>query len=311
MLRADVLERVQAEAQADTAARRGGPARQEEEPVSNARRATRRALIILRCLRAFILRDLSLTLSYRMDFLMRMLQIVIIVTALFFIARVFRGQVSETYKQWRDPFAAWITGFALMSYFSCGFSSLANAVRTEQMQGTLENILVTPIRVPTMVLSSTAWEFIQATFFAVFYLFLGWFFFGVRYQGNVFLAGMFLVTTAVVLHCIGILSASFTMVFKRGDPFGAILATGAFLFSGVLYPTQEMDGLSRGISCALPTTYGIDGIRRVLIEGQGWLQVRGPFAALTLFLIGLLPFSLVVFGGALRRAKRDGSLIQY
>lgn len=276
------------------------------------RRATRYGLTLWRRVRAFVARDFSQTLSYRMDFFMRMLQVVIIVTALFFISYVFSGSVSGNYKQWENPFAAWIMGFAMMSYFSCGFSSLSNAIRTEQMQGTLENVLMTPIKVPTMIVASSAWEFIQATFFALFYLFLGWFFFGVRFQGNLFLAFLFLILTALVLHCVGILSASFTLVFKRGDPFGAILATGSFLFSGVLFPTQAMDNsVVTGISCALPTTYGVDGIRRVLIEGQTWGQVKGPFMVLSIFLVGLLPFSLMIFDGALRRAKRDGSLIQY
>jgi ABC-2 type transport system permease protein len=276
------------------------------------RRAARYGITLGRRLRAFVARDFSQALSYRMDFLMRMLQVVIIVTALFFISYVFNGRAIAGYKQWENPFAAWIMGFAMMSYFSCGFSSLSNAIRTEQMQGTLENVLMTPIKVPTMIVASSAWEFIQATFFALFYLFLGWFFFGVRFQGNLFLAFMFLILTALVLHCVGILSASFTLVFKRGDPFGAILATGSFLFSGVLFPTQAMDsGVVTGISCVLPTTYGVDGIRRVLIEGQTWGQVKGPFMMLSIFLIGLLPFSLMIFDGALRRAKRDGSLIQY
>jgi ABC-2 type transport system permease protein len=276
------------------------------------RRAARYGLILWRRVRAFIARDFSQTLSYRMDFLMRMLQVVIIVTALFFISYVFSGRVSGNYKQWENPFSAWIMGFAMMSYFSCGFSSLANAIRTEQMQGTLENVLMTPIKVPTMIVASSAWEFIQATFFALFYLFLGWGFFGVRFQGNLFLGLTFLILTALVLHCVGILSASFTLVFKRGDPFGAMLATGSFLFSGVLFPTQALDsGVFTGISCVLPTTYGVDGIRRVLIEGQTWGQVRTPFIMLLIFLAGLLPFSLVLFDGALRRAKREGSLVQY
>jgi ABC-2 type transport system permease protein len=280
--------------------------------VGHLRRAARYGLILWRRVRAFVARDFSQTLSYRMDFLMRMLQVVIIVTALFFISYVFSGRVSGNYKQWENPFAAWIMGFAMMSYFSCGFSSLSNAIRTEQMQGTLENVLMTPIKVPTMIVASSAWEFIQATFFALFYLFLGWFFFGLRFQGNLFLAFLFLILTALVLHCVGILSASFTLVFKRGDPFGAILATGSFLFSGVLFPTQALDsGVLNGISCALPMTYGVDGIRRVLIEGQTWRQVSTPFFMLLIFLAGLLPFSLVIFDGALRRAKRDGSLIQY
>lgn len=273
-------------------------------------KTTLRFLPQVRRVRAFLARDFALAVSYRVDFFMRVLQTLIIVTALFCISYVFKGQ-QPTSGQWANPFAAWITGFALMSYFGCGFSSLANAIRAEQMQGTLENVLMTPIKIPTMIVASSAWEFVQATFFACLYLFLGWLLFGVQYKGNFLLAMLILLLTAVVLHSIGVLSASFTMVFKRGDPFGAILATGSFLLSGVLFPTHELKGTFYGISCALPTTYGVEGVRSVLLEGHGWQHVRGPVTALTLFLIGLLPFSLVVFSAALRRAKREGSLIQY
>jgi ABC-2 type transport system permease protein len=65
------------------------------------------------------------------------------------------------------------------------------------------------------------------------------------------------------------------------------------------------------VSLILPATYGLDGIRQVLIEGHGLMQVKDPLITLLIFLVLLLPFSLWVFGRAVRRAKREGSLIQY
>jgi hypothetical protein len=49
----------------------------------------------------------------------------------------------------------------------------------------------------------------------------------------------------------------------------------------------------------------------VLIEGHGFAEVTEPLLTLLGFLVVLLPFSLWVFGRAVRRAKREGSLIQY
>ena len=115
--------------------------------------------------------------------------------------------------------------------------------------------------------------------------------------------------------CLGILSASFAMVFKRGDPFGVFLGAGSALFSGVFFPTELLKTYAGpklgGISLLLPTTYGLDGIRQVLIEGHGLTEVRQPLVVLLGFLVVLLPFSLWVFGRAVRRAKREGSLLQY
>jgi ABC-2 type transport system permease protein len=173
---------------------------------------------------------------------------------------------------------------------------------------------MTPISVPTVIVASSAWDFVQATFFSSLYLVFGWLFFNVHYQGNFLLALAFLLLTTVVLSCLGILSASFAMVFKRGDPFGIFLGTGSALFSGVFFPTQligEYAGRLASISRILPPTYGLDGIRRVLIEGQGLTQVREPLITLLIFLVVLLPLALWVFSRAVRRAKREGSLIQY
>ena len=204
---------------------------------------------------------------------------------------------------------------AVLNYFMTGFSSLANSIRQEQMQGTLESVLLTPINLPTIIVASSAWDFLETTFFSFLYLFFGWVFFGVHYKGSFFLALVFLLLTTVVLACLGILSASFAMVFKRGDPFGIFLGAGSALFSGVFFPTQLLKtyaGPKLGnISLILPTTHGLDGIRQVLIEGHGFAQVTQPLMVLLGFFVVLLPFSLWVFGRAVRRAKREGSLIQY
>ncbi len=210
-------------------------------------------ILFLRRVWAFVARDWRLELSYRMQFFLRILSILIVVTTLFFISKIFAGFTDPRFEQWRDPLAAWLTGLAVLNYFMTGFSSLANAIRQEQVQGTLESVLMTP--------------------------------------------------------------TSFAMVFKRGDPFGIFLGTGSALFSGVFFPTQLVSQYAgsgvASISRILPATYGLDGIRRVLIVGQGLSQVREPLVTLLVFLAVLLPFSLWVFGRAVRRAKREGSLIQY
>jgi len=264
---------------------------------------------------AFVARDFRLFVSYRMQFFLRIISVLAVVTTLFFISKIFAGFTDPQFVQWRDPLASWLTGLAVLNYFTTGFSSLANSIRQEQMQGTLESVLLTPINLPTVIVASSAWDFLETTFFSFLYLFFGRVFFGVQYSGSFTLAIAFLLLTTVVLACLGILSASFAMVFKRGDPFGVFLGAGSALFSGVFFPTQLLKtyaGPKLGaISFLLPATHGLDGIRQVLIEGHGLAQVTRPLFTLLGFLVVLLPFSLWVFGRAVRRAKREGSLIQY
>ncbi len=44
------------------------------------------------------------------------------------------------------------------------------------------------------------------------------------------------------------------------------------------------------VSKVLPATYGLDGIRRVLLEGRGFAEVTEPFVILLIMLGVLLPF---------------------
>jgi ABC-2 type transport system permease protein len=273
-------------------------------------------MLLLKRIRAFVIRDFHLAVSYRLEFILKILWILGIVTTFYFIAQIFRGMPVTQYAQWHDPLAAWLTGIAMLSYFTSGFSSLANAIRQEQMQGTLESVLLTPINVPTVVVATSAWAYVEATVYSALYLFFGWLFFDVQYRGSIFLALVFLILTTLVLASLGILSASFAMVFKRGDPFAILLGVGSAMFSGVFFPKEMLQqalGQTGGqiVSFLIPATHGLDGIRAVLIQGKTLSEVTAPLFTLLIFLGILGPFSLWVFGRAIKRAKKEGSLIQY
>ena len=259
---------------------------------------------------AFMIRDFQLAISYRLAFFLRVLSILIIVTIAYYVSRIFLGK-AELFTDWRDPLAAWITGLAVLNYFMTNFSSLANAIRSEQLQGTLESVLMTPISVPGLIVASSTLNFIEATLYSSLYLVFGAVFFDVTYEGSYLLAFLILILTTTVFASLGILSASFAMVFKKGDPIAMLLGTGTAVFSGVFFPPQLLPDIMQQISKILPATYGLAAIRGVLIDNNGLTEARGPIITLLTFLAVLLPISLWVFSRAVRRAKREGSLIQY
>ncbi|MDH3492558.1 MAG: ABC transporter permease [Acidobacteriota bacterium] len=271
---------------------------------------------LIRRVKAFIIRDFQLAVSYRFEFLIKIIWILGITTTFYFISRLATtGLIDFRYPNWEKLLPAWLTGLAMLNYFLVGFSSLANVIRQEQMQGTLESVLLTPINLPSVIVSSSAWAYVEATFYSFLYLFFGWFFFNVQYKGNYLLALVLMILTTMSLACIGIVSASFAMVFKRGDPFGVLLGAGTALFSGVFYPkemlSEELGATGRAISEVNPSTHGLDGIRSVLIQGKSFSEVQSELFVLLGFLVVLLPLSLWIFSLSVRKAKRDGSLIQY
>src|SRR5258705_4135086 len=137
---------------------------------------------------AFVARDFHLYVSYRMQFFLRIISVLAVVTTMFFISKIFAGFTDPQFVQWRDPLASWLTGLAVLNYFMTGFSSLANSIRQEQVQGTLESVLLTAINLPTIIVASSAWDFLETTFFSFLYLFFGRALFNVHYRVSFVLA---------------------------------------------------------------------------------------------------------------------------
>jgi ABC-2 type transport system permease protein len=190
--------------------------------------------------------------------------------------------------------------------------SFSAVIRAEQMLGTLEAMLVTPTRLPTIVLSSSQWSFAFTSLRVGVYLLLGGLFFGVDFgNANVLPALAALVLTVIAFSSLGIISASFVMIFKRGDPIAWALSTSSTLIGGVYYPISILPDWLQTISYLFPITYSLRAIRLSLLQGAGFSEVSSELLALVIFSAITIPISLIIFRYAVARAKKVGSLAYY
>jgi ABC-2 type transport system permease protein len=122
---------------------------------------------------------------------------------------------------------------------------------------------------------------------------------------------LILILTIICFSSIGILSASFIMVFKRGDPINMLLMGTSELFGGVLFPIEVFPSWMQSISHILPITYSVNGMRHALLQGYSLGELAPELLSLVLFSIVLLPLSLFVFERAVLKVKAEGGLVQY
>jgi len=66
-----------------------------------------------------------------------------------------------------------LLSMAFFSYVGVGLGSFSNRIRSEQMQGTLEAILLTPTRISTILFSMALWNLAFATLDVAIYIILG------------------------------------------------------------------------------------------------------------------------------------------
>jgi len=173
-------------------------------------------------------------------------------------------------------------------------------------------MLVTPTSVGTIVLGSSLWDFVLTSFKVVVYLLVGRLVFGVVIHLDSLLSCLLvLALTVLAFSGIGILSAALILYLKRGDPITSLVASLSALLGGVFYPPEDMPAWLGIGSRFLPITYALHALRLALLRGSRFAELLPDIEALVLFVAVLLPLGLLAFRFAVRKAREEGSLVQY
>ena len=262
---------------------------------------------------AFLKRDLLIEMSYRFSFVFQMASVLLSVASYYFLARFIGNALIPGLDAYGgDYFAFVLIGVALHDYLATSLNAFSRSIREAQLAGTLEALLSTPTSLPTIILSSAAYPFLWTSFSVVLYLALGVGLFGVRLSsGNWAAAALILTLAVLVFSGLGILAASFIMVFKRGSPIAWLFGGLSWLLGGVLYPVTVLPEWLRQVSALLPITYAIEGMRAALLQGASWSELWRSLAPLLLFALAVLPLSLLSFQRATRQTRIAGTLGQY
>lgn len=264
-------------------------------------------------MRAFFIRDLISDATYKAAFFLQMIGMFVSVLTYFFLSRLM-GDIGVQHLEpyGGNYFAFVLIGIAFISYLNVSITGLARIIREGQILGTLEAILVTPTNIPTVIFSSSLYGFFWATINVAVYLLLGSICFDLHLgQANLTAAFVILLLTIVSSTGLGIMSASFIMMLKRGDPIGWLFATVSGLIGGLYYPLSVMPKWLQSAAKLLPVTHSLEGMRMAILNGYSLSQLAPTVLILCLFSILILPGSLVIFQKAVVKAKQDGSLTHY
>jgi ABC-2 type transport system permease protein len=144
----------------------------------------------LRAAWAFLARDVTLATSYRFDFALSVGQVLFPLLVLYLPAKLIGDFQSTREYGGFLPFS--VVGVGMMNFFMGSYGSFAGSLRSEQSAGTLESVLMTPISVPVLVVASSIWAFLWASFSALLFIGGGALLYGIALQGNLLLALLFI-----------------------------------------------------------------------------------------------------------------------
>ena len=261
-------------------------------------------------LAAFLRRDLLVAWSYRMAFFSDLANLAAQMLLFFYIGKLVPDSALPSYGGVQATYLEFVTlGLVINVFVQVALTRMADALRHEQMIGTLESLLVTPTSTATVQLGSAVFDLVYMPLRTT--VFLG---FMVLFTGVELAASGLLPSIAIMLAFIpfvwglGIVSAAAILTFKRGSGAMGIGALLLGLTSGAFFPLSLLPGWVASVAEYNPLAIAIEGLREALLGGSGWAGVGHDVALLApMSVLALLAGSLL-FRLALTREQRRGTL---
>ncbi|MEW6307923.1 MAG: ABC transporter permease [Bacillota bacterium] len=204
-----------------------------------------------------------------------------------------------------------LTGSVLTSYLGTALWSIGQSLRTEMLQGTLEQNWLTPTHRITMLLSRTAQSMTRTTLALIIVWAVIWWLFGFKLTANYGLAFLIILLSFLALVGVGFMFAAFVLLYKEANAVTNMLQISLPLLIGAYYPVAVLPGWLQVVAKAIPLTYGVDALRHVLVGSNTLLPLQTEVAILAAFAAFTAVAGWQCFKLVERRCRRLGNLGQY
>ena len=253
---------------------------------------------------AFFKRDLLVDWSYKLSFAFEAIHILMSVAAFYFLARFVGARTVQGY----ESFAFILVGLAVNAYMTTCLVCFTQVIRGNQVTGTLKAVLVSRTSPTEFLALSSVYPFARATVDAAVYAAAGLLFGLSLASVNLVATALVFVMSLLAFSSIGLLSATFILLFKRGDPLVWLFGSASWLVGGVMYPTDVLPAWIQHVAEFLPITHALNGLRAAMLRDAHITSVLPDVAALALFAAIGWPMSVAAFNLGLRRARITGTL---
>ncbi len=183
----------------------------------------------------------------------------------------------------------------ILQYLTILFTALS--IVREREQGTIEQLVVTPIRSWELVIGKILPYVVVSFFDLAEIMIVGVFWFGVPMRGSVVLLALTSILFLLTTLGQGLLISTIAKSQMEAIMLTFLVSLPAIFLSGFLFPLEAMPGWLQAISYAIPLRYMLIMIRAIVLKGAG-LEAFGN-EVLTLAAVGLL----ILVGASMRFRK--------
>ena len=181
-----------------------------------------------------------------------------------------------------------VPGLVAMILFQTATSLTALAIVKERERGTIEQLIVTPIRSWELIVAKIIPYILVSFANTVLIMAVGTFLFGVPLRGSLVLlfslVGLYLLPTLGL----GLLISTAAKTQQQAQLMTMPIMLPSMLLSGVFFPTSSLPVFLQMVGNLLPLTYFVYILRSIVVKGVGLNMIMPQVIALTIFAILLL-----------------------
>ncbi len=269
----------------------------------------------LMAIAAIFRKDMQVYLSYPMNAVMRLVEPVMWLTPVYFMARSFQVNGAniglEAYTGTSDYMAFLIVSSIVSSYVNAVSWGMGFALKNEMDAGVLESNWLTPVSVLVQLVGRSLFSIFLTTLNTLGVGLAIWLLFGFSFAGSVAPALLTLVPLIIALYGFGFGLAGAVLLTNNANNIIDIVSNNITILSGSQFPVTVLPRALRAIALALPLTYAYDAIRGHLLSTHTLLPFSTELIILVSFMVVFFTFGYFLFRRIEQRCRSLGTLSQH
>ncbi len=207
-----------------------------------------------------------------------------------------------------DYFSFAMLGMFMSSYISAAFWGMGFSVQEDMTLGVLEPNWVTPASRVSLILGRSVIMLLLTTINSIVVLAMGAVLFRVNLTGNVLAAVITVLPMLIALTGLGLGIAGVVLSVRRAGTAIDISNWAVTQLSGATFPVSVLPRPLLAVALALPTTYGFDAVRSILLGTKTMLPLKAEIGIMLASMVGMCAAGYAVFKAFERRCRRQGLL---
>src|SRR4030042_569018 len=169
-----------------------------------------------------------------------------------------------------------------------GFIITGISFLRERTQGTLERLLVSPISRLDIVAGYLLGLLLFALLQTLIMFFYMVYVLNINYQGDLWQILLFQVLIGINAVCLGTFFSAFARNEFQMIQFIPLLIVPQIFLCGLFIPIYQLPNYLEWLGKFLPLTYGVEGIKALMLQGQSLLDIGKDVGILAAFAVGRL-----------------------